>query len=392
MHNRGQKGVLCGLAAFVLVVSSVGLQASPKRRYVYTVQGQVVDKNHQPVAGTTISMKSPKAYEGDIVYTETSDAGGYFRIQRIEERPISQWTLYISDYSSLPNRAHRPLDFHVGTVLSKRCCQSLRGQKIYLRAGTVLNLGKIKVNDKQWPLEVKLRYPNGTTFREPSWLTIRDKYGDIVCESGYRDDGFLGLPAGTWNLEIVDQEGPVFRGQKTITVIPKTTSNELTIPIEKIGAPIFSGRGSVSNQGRSEARKRLLSLGWKLTNSEFADRVAAGNYEAIELYLTAGFDPNVLTKNEDTVMTAISHPFILKSLLEAGADPNRKIRDGITPLLYACGWLIIPKGTVKMLLEAGADISAETKDGRDVFTLAEEREEILRLLEEHRNERNKKRN
>jgi ankyrin repeat protein len=83
-------------------------------------------------------------------------------------------------------------------------------------------------------------------------------------------------------------------------------------------------------------------------------------------------------------MSAIDRPKVLKLLLEAGADVNRRVDGDITPLLQAVGWLIIPADTVKMLLDAGADINAQDKDRRDVFRLAQDRKEILTILKEYK--------
>ena len=114
-----------------------------------------------------------------------------------------------------------------------------------------------------------------------------------------------------------------------------------------------------------------------------------GNHEMVELYLRAGMTPNVLTKNQDTLMMALSRPRVLKLLLEAGADVNRRVERGISPLLQAVGWLVIPKEIIQMLLDAGADINAKADDGRGPFELSEDREEVRQLLQEYQTRKSK---
>ncbi len=373
----------------VEAILSVPVESSALDRYVYTVKGRVVDENRNPVSGAIISIKSPRFQEGDLVDTSTSDGQGLFTIECFSDRPIWSWTLYISDYSAVSSGANFPLDFHMGKVLSDRCCKTLRGHRITPAPGRVTNIGDVKVTDRQFSVVLDMFDTTGKQFAQPldssPWLTIRDADGDIVAEGGYNAArNNLALPSGKWLLELTDLDGSKFFGQKLVEVNPTGPNAPAMIEVTATVAPQYTGRRNFTFADSQRAKKEIKSLGWKTTKSEFKSRAAAGNYRVVSLFLTAGFDPDVLTYSEAILTNAISHPQLLKIFLEAGANPNRTIRDKITPIHYACGWLIIPKETVKMLLDAGANPYLKEREGRDCFMLADEREEIITVLREHK--------
>ncbi len=77
-------------------------------------------------------------------------------------------------------------------------------------------------------------------------------------------------------------------------------------------------------------------------------------------------------------------PELVAVLLDAGADPNVKDRDGLTPLMYAAGQGRLE--LVKLLLARGADVEAKNADGMTAWQLATG-EEVLRALREARGKR-----
>jgi ankyrin repeat protein len=76
----------------------------------------------------------------------------------------------------------------------------------------------------------------------------------------------------------------------------------------------------------------------------------------------------------------ISNNYIVKMLLDIGADPNLQNNSGNTPLLFACN-----KGkfnAVKLLLSNGADPNLQNNDGNSPITLAirDNNIELIKLL------------
>jgi uncharacterized protein len=74
------------------------------------------------------------------------------------------------------------------------------------------------------------------------------------------------------------------------------------------------------------------------------------------LYLACDQDAEALTKGSDT---------LVKQLLQAGADPNCRTRDGFTPLMVANS-----PSMANCLLDHGADIEREANDGSSVLEQA----------------------
>ncbi|HWX43674.1 MAG TPA: ankyrin repeat domain-containing protein [Blastocatellia bacterium] len=103
----------------------------------------------------------------------------------------------------------------------------------------------------------------------------------------------------------------------------------------------------------------------------------SGNDAGVELLLKSGARiAQVDDKGQTALHWAAQGPFASKCvalLLDRGADPNSRTRDGVTPLMQP---VIVPflgdlgesfhmqfVDTVKILLDRGADVNAKTKDG-----------------------------
>lgn len=387
----------------LLVLTSIAAGAESSS-YVYTVKGRVVDDKGRPVAGATVVLKSPSYAEGDIVYLDSSDSSGRFVVSKRSVRMIQDWKLWISDDSAVPRDTNQPIgwDSTFCSDLNRKLC----GTSVFVQPNKITNLGDVRLNIQQVPVLFKLidqlgnpLVKSGSGGLNPWWI-IRDPLGNMVAETGnayihfrFDDSGVMtALPTGHWKVEIVDWGDSNLSGIMDLEIQPSAKVQQVEFKLRQVPFPTFSGTKLPSAEMKNAALRKLKSLGLKLGKSDLKRAVIRANEELVELFLQSGLDANVLTDNEDTLTSSISHPRLLKLLLEAGADPNRKIRDGITPLLYACGWLVIPKGTVEMLLDAGADLFVKASDGRDVFVLAEERQEILLLLNEHQKQRKKQKN
>ncbi|KAL0929893.1 ankyrin repeat and protein kinase domain-containing protein [Colletotrichum truncatum] len=115
--------------------------------------------------------------------------------------------------------------------------------------------------------------------------------------------------------------------------------------------------------------------------------VDGGNASIVKLLLDSRADPNTIyTECPRTALHLAcdrGNPGIVKTLLEYGANANALIdaNEG-TPLFYA-----VASGsteTVKLLLQGGAKTHIWRSDGQSVLDLAEDNEEMLKLLEGQR--------
>lgn len=79
--------------------------------------------------------------------------------------------------------------------------------------------------------------------------------------------------------------------------------------------------------------------------------------------LIPGVDVNAADKDGSTPLTSAAGfwPRVTKALVDAKADPNLALKNGLTPLSIACRWGNAE--AVKILLDAGADVNKETQLG-----------------------------
>jgi ankyrin repeat protein len=101
------------------------------------------------------------------------------------------------------------------------------------------------------------------------------------------------------------------------------------------------------------------------------------NPEAVECFLAAGADPKAVSpQGESAVLLATlwgnwnpnqaaAVPGIIQSLVKHGADPNRALPNGMTPILYAVG--SSDTTILKALLDVGADLNIVAGSGATAF-------------------------
>jgi hypothetical protein len=112
-----------------------------------------------------------------------------------------------------------------------------------------------------------------------------------------------------------------------------------------------------------------------------------GDLEMVQVLLDYGVDVNVQARAGSTplnfVIDHLNDHGVVRLLLGHGADPNIPTKDGSTPLYRASGRGVI---VVHPLIEYGASVEAQDDRGRTPLDVAsgEQREEIIKLLLEHR--------
>ena len=109
---------------------------------------------------------------------------------------------------------------------------------------------------------------------------------------------------------------------------------------------------------------------------------AAGSNQnpgVIAALLDAGADPSARDKDGKTPLhdaaRSNQNPDVIAALLDAGADPSARDKDGKTPLHDAARSNQNPD-VIAALLDAGADPSARDEDGRTPWDFAKDRERI----------------
>lgn len=146
--------------------------------------------------------------------------------------------------------------------------------------------------------------------------------------------------------------------------------------------------GLLSSCEKNPAREKLQQMDVRYSKKEFLKRVEQSDYDAVELFLAAGMNPDVADKEGATVLMYAAREGnleIVKLLMEKGADVNVNA-DGRTALGWAAGGLVGDEGVgkhaevIRFLVERGTDVNAGTPIRAAV--LADDFE-IVRLLVEH---------
>jgi len=140
-----------------------------------------------------------------------------------------------------------------------------------------------------------------------------------------------------------------------VTPLERAAENASLAMVEKLLAA-----GADANVARTSGLTPLMTAG------------RTGNVQVVRALLAHGADVNVAT-NETTstaLMWAVaeSHPDVVGTLLEAGADPHTSTAKGFTPLLFAAD-----SGDIEMaetLIAAGVDVNETGVDGTHALPYA----------------------
>lgn len=123
---------------------------------------------------------------------------------------------------------------------------------------------------------------------------------------------------------------------------------------------------------RVDAKGQILERGRDVTNSSLVEAIEEGDIGCVQLFLRAGFSPNLTNKSGVPLIclaTRKAHNSIVKLLAEHGADVNLKSRDREnTALMDAAA-----EGNLDLLatlIRLGADLNQVSRNGQTALVLA----------------------
>ena len=137
---------------------------------------------------------------------------------------------------------------------------------------------------------------------------------------------------------------------------------------------------------RRASRAALLEMGISCHNDALAQCARDGDTKAVELFLKAGFHPDIRDKYGVPLLCLSArgkHLAVAQILLERGAQLNLQSEDrGYSPLMDAAQ--AGSADLVRLFLEKGADPNLKSKDGQTALVVAVGRNdaEVARLLVE----------
>jgi ankyrin repeat protein len=176
-------------------------------------------------------------------------------------------------------------------------------------------------------------------------------------------------------------------------LVQKDLEQELKASTAEINIPEIIGRTPLSmaaERSEVEAVATLLKYGADPGISSYSQTSAlhyaatAKNPECVRLLLEAGVDVDCMTNWDQTPLhfaaaftKDVRHA---KLLLDYGADPNKRDRDGIVPL----SWCAISNnpGVATVLLERGADVEGVDNKGSSALQRAikSNRHDVLKMI------------
>jgi hypothetical protein len=131
-------------------------------------------------------------------------------------------------------------------------------------------------------------------------------------------------------------------------------------------------------EARQDARSALLERGISLHTDSLAVCIGEGDVQAVELFLDAGFNPDLRDRHGVPLLCLAArgkHRKVAACLLERGASIDLQSEDrGYSALMYAA--LAGDPGLVAFLLEKGADPDLRSKDGQTALVIAVGRKDI----------------
>jgi ankyrin repeat protein len=146
-------------------------------------------------------------------------------------------------------------------------------------------------------------------------------------------------------------------------------------------SPELRAQAPAISPDRAKARRELGLLSIQYSKDSFVKQASEGDTIAVQLFITAGMDPNAVSATESgTALIAASragYPETVQALVAAGANVNAQVR-GSTALIVATRLDII-----KSLLDHGADVNAKGSGGFTPLmnaTLASHSERIKLLI------------
>ncbi len=127
-----------------------------------------------------------------------------------------------------------------------------------------------------------------------------------------------------------------------------------------------------TEEKQSRARATLIERGISCFAENFVTTVLSGDEDNAALFLKAGFSPSITDVHGNPLLSLATRaqlPEMVRFLVAAGADVNTQSQDrGYTPLMDA-----VQKGDIlicKMLLESGANPDIRSKDGQTALVIA----------------------
>jgi hypothetical protein len=123
---------------------------------------------------------------------------------------------------------------------------------------------------------------------------------------------------------------------------------------------------------RLEAKGKLVERGLEVTNSVFIEAVEKGDQASCDLFLQAGFSPDLTNKKGVSILclaVRAAHLGVVRLLLDGGADVNLRSRDrDNSPLMDAAAEGLTD--IVRELLARGADLAGLSRNGQSALVLA----------------------
>ena len=184
------------------------------------------------------------------------------------------------------------------------------------------------------------------------------------------------LPEGKWNLEFSLDKRPEVWSKYASIIVNKQHSFQ---PIQQ--NVVIEFQISKNEPSPGEARAELDKMNIDHTLISLIDAAFDGNQKVVKLFLDSGFDPNILTENNSTVlMVSVRFPYIVKMLLDKGAKVNQKTVDGNSALIFAA--IEGNVNSVKLLLESGSSVNESNNEGKTplIFAVEDDEEEIVKIL------------
>jgi hypothetical protein len=165
---------------------------------------------------------------------------------------------------------------------------------------------------------------------------------------------------------LLDVEGALVPGYwKTLfNVSPDFSSLVQTLDIER--------QRWAAHLSRLEAKGKLVERGLEVTNSAFIEAVEKGDHTSCELFLQAGFSPDLTDKKGVSILglaVRSAHLGILRLLLDGGADVNLRSKDrDNSPLMDAAAEGLFE--IVQELILRGAGLTGLSRNGQNALVLA----------------------